>query len=140
MKNVPESTDGDELLDAVLADDEWHALNRSLKREALAAMGAAHRTRRCRRWLTQTVCAIGLVAGAGWWWRSPTPPHPPVAQKSGQPALPGAEDAFVSEETMLAMFPAGTCVVAEVDGRKELVFFDAKQAEDGFVVGRSAPR
>jgi hypothetical protein len=36
---------------------------------------------------------------------------------------------------MLAMFPAGSCVVAEINGQKELVFFDAKKAEEGFVLG-----
>ena len=34
------------------------------------------------------------------------------------------------------MFPPGSCVVAEVNGQKELVFFDAKKAEEGFALGR----
>jgi len=132
MKNDREPNEIDGLLNAVLADDDWHALNRSLKNEALAAIGAAKRRRRLRHWLGQAACVAVLLVGAGWWLLPPAPSHGPVATMSIQPASPGAEEQFISEDEMLAMFPAGSCVVAEIDGQKTLVFFDAKKAEEGF--------
>ena len=132
MKNVPEPNDVDALLNAVLTEGDWHALDHSLRREALAAIGAA---RRKRRWLYRTGHAAGvalLLVGAGWWLRPPASNEVPVAKAAVQPALDGR---FISEEEMLAMFPAGSCVVAEVNGQKELVFFDARKAEEGFVPG-----
>ena len=132
MKNVRESNDM--LLNAVLADEAWHALNSSLKREALAAIGAQRRRHRLQLWTGGVACAALLLIGVGWWLRPAAPSPAPVARTSGQPASPGAELQFISEEEMLAMFPPGSCVVAEVNGRKELVFFDAKKAEEGFVL------
>jgi hypothetical protein len=131
MKKAPEPNDVDALLNAVLMDGDWHALECSLEREALAAIGQA---RRKRRWLFgsgQAVGAAALLVGVGWWFRSPASRDVPVAEAAVQPVVGGR---FISEEEMLAMFPAGSCVVAEVDGQKELVFFDARKAEEGFVL------
>jgi hypothetical protein len=132
MKNDCEPNDVDGLLNALLADDDWHALNGSLKREALAVMGAAKRRRRLRLWFGQAACVAALLVGAAWWLRPPTPGTAPVAETSGQPGSARAEEQFISEEEMVAMFPTGSCVVAEVNGQKTLVFFDAKKAEEGF--------
>jgi hypothetical protein len=132
MKNVPEANEVNALLDAVLTDGDWHALNGSLKREALAAIGATRRRRRLRIRTGQAVCAAALLVGIGWWWRSPVSPEVPMAKASPQP---GAGGQFISEAEMLAMFPSGSCVVAEIDGQKELVFFDARKAAEGFVLG-----
>ena len=132
MKNVPESNDV--LLNVVLADEAWHAVNSSLKREALAVIGAQRRKQRLRLWTGGAACAALLLIGVGSWLRPTAPSPAPVAQTSGQPAAPRAEVQFISEEEMLAMFPPGSCVVAEVNGRKELVFFDAKKAEEGFIL------
>lgn len=133
MKTEREPNEIDGLLNAVLADDEWRILNSALKNEALAAIGAARRRRRLLFRMGQAACAAALLMGAGWWLLPPAPGHRSVATVSGQPASPGTGKQFVSEEEMLAMFPAGSCIVAEVNGQKTLVFFDAKKAEDGFV-------
>jgi hypothetical protein len=132
MKNDCEPNDVDWLLNAVLADDDWHALNGSLKREALAAMGAAKRRRRLQLRFGQAACVAALLVGAAWWLHPPAPGRAPVAEASGQPASAATKDQFISEEEMVAMFPTGSCVVAEVNGQKTLVFFDAKKAEEGF--------
>jgi len=130
MKNDREPNEIDGLLNAVLADDDWHALNRSLKNEALAAIGEARQRRRLLFRMRQAVCAALLLAGTAWWWLRPSALNEgPVAGTSG---LPASGVRFISEEEMLAMFPAGSCVVAEVNGQKTLVFFDAKKAEEGF--------
>jgi hypothetical protein len=134
MKNDRESNEADALLNAVLADDGWHALNSSLKREALAVMGAEMGRRRWRIWIGRMACAAVLLGGAGWWLRPTAPGPAQLAQTPGQPAPRGRGVQFIGEEEMLAMFPSGSCVVAEVNGQKELVFFDAKKAEEGFVL------
>ena len=137
MKNPHEINDTDVLLDAVLADEHWHSLNGSLKREALAALGVARRKRALRSQMGQLVCATLLLAGAGWWLHPAAPKREPVAQRPEPSDAPAAGDRFLTEEAMLAMFPRGSCVVAEVNGQKELVFFDAQKAAEGFVLGKN---
>ena len=132
MKNARDPGEIDGLLNAVLADDDWHALNRSLKNEALAAISVARRSRRLLFRVGSAVCAVALLAGTGWWWLPQTPGYRPVITTSGQATSAQAGKQFISEEEMLAMFPAGSCVVAEVDGQRTLVFFDSKQAEKGY--------
>jgi len=135
MKNVRKPNDLEALLNAVLADDDWQALNGTLKREALAAFGVERRRPRLRRSLEHAACMATLLAWVGWWLCSAIPGPAPIAQKPGRIGLSAVGKPFISEEQMLAMFPAGSCVVAEIDGQKELVFFDAKKAEEGFIVG-----
>lgn len=134
MKNDREPNDGDGLLNAVLADDDWRALNCSLKREALTAIGTARRRRRLRLWTGQVACAALLLVGAGWWLRPRS--DVPLAETSRPLASARPEKRFISEEELVAMFPAGSCVLAEVNGQKTLVFFDAKKAEEGFAWSR----
>ncbi|HKS36879.1 MAG TPA: hypothetical protein VJW76_06810 [Verrucomicrobiae bacterium] len=134
MKNARESNDA--LLNAVLADEDWQELNCSLKREALAAIGSQRRRRRFRFWTGRLACATLVLAGTLWWLRPPPPAPAPIAGRPGYNSPPfGAEARFLSEDEMLKLFPPGSCVVAEVNGQKQLVFFDAKKAEHGFVLG-----
>jgi hypothetical protein len=132
MKKDREPNEVDELLNAVLSDDDWRALNCSLKREALAAIGVARRRRRFMVWMGQAACAAALLTGVGWWSRPVDPVSVPVVKTSAKPAPARTHKQFISEEEMLAMFPPGSCLVAEVNGQKTLVFFDAKKAEEGF--------
>mgnify|MGYP003577250458 CR=1 FL=1 len=132
MKNDREPNDVDELLNAVLSDDDWHALNCSLRHEALAAIGVARRRRRFMVWMGQAACIAALLIGGGRWLRPPAPVNAPMVKTSVKPAPTRTQEQFISEEEMVAMFPRGSCLVAEVNGHKMLVFFDAKKAEEGF--------
>src|ERR1700686_2340004 len=128
MNNPEKSRETDALLNAVLADCEWEAVRSSLKREGVAAMVVASR-RRVRVRSALTACAALLLATTAGWlsslvrWQTA-----PVASQPGLP--PASEQRFVSEAEMLAMFPSHSCVIAEVDGERRLVFFDASKAEE----------
>jgi hypothetical protein len=136
MKSPSKSNKADALLDVVLADAPWQTLNSSLRCEALAALGVRRRKRRMRFWLGQAACAAAILLAAAW-WLAPTPPNAGrAARKSGPPVLRDPKTQFISEEEMLAMFPPGSCVVAEVNGQKELVFFDAIKAREGFMAAQ----
>jgi hypothetical protein len=136
MKNPSKSNKADALVDVVLADEAWQNLNSCLKCEALAALGVHRRNRRLRLWFGQAACAVVLLLAAAW-WLAPAPPNPgPVARTSGPPSTRSTQPQFISEEEMLALFPPGSCVVAEVNGQKELVFFDAIKAREGFMATR----
>jgi hypothetical protein len=39
---------------------------------------------------------------------------------------------------MLAMFPPGSCIVAEVDGQRRLIFLDPKIAAEGVEVRKGS--
>ena len=134
MKNGREPNDADGLLNAVLADADWQALNCSLKGEALATVGAVRRKRRWRLSVVRVAAVAVLVIAAVWWLHSPAQNPGPATGAPGPSVRSDLGDIFISEDQMLAMFPPGSCVVAEVDGQKELVFLDAEKAQEGFVL------
>ena len=135
MKTVKQVRDEDDsgLLNAVLADDNWHALNSGLKRQALAAMAQARRRRRLRVQIGQAALVVMLLGSLAWWFRQPDSRTIATVPAPDSPRPITHQERFISEEEMLALFPPGSCVVAEIDGRKELVFFDAEAARKGFV-------
>lgn len=134
MKKNRESGTDEALLNAALGDEDWQALSNSVKRKALAAMGTERRKRRLQGWLGSAAWAAVLVFGVGWWLRPSPPSGAGVARLPISSAPAAAELQFISEQQMLALFPAGSCILAEVDGRKELVFFDAQKAQEGFAL------
>lgn len=76
---------------------------------------------------TQTPAAADLaVAG--------TMALPGEPEKAAAPAAaPDEGPQYISEEELLAMFPQGSCTIAEVNGQKELIFFDRKVEVEGAV-------
>jgi len=135
MKTDKQVRDEDDngLLNAVLADDNWHALNGGLKQQALAAMAQARRRRHLRVQIGQAALVVMLLGSLAWWFHHPASRTIATVATPDSPRPTTHQDRFISEEEMLALFPAGSCVVAEIDGRKELVFFDAEAARKGFV-------
>ena len=135
MKTVKQVRDKDDsgLLDAVLADDSWHVLNGGLKQQALAAMAQARRRRRLRVQIGQAALVVMLLGSLAWWFHQPDSRTIATVPALDSPRPTTHQERFISEEEMLALFPPGSCVVAEIDGRKELVFFDAEAARNGFV-------
>lgn len=134
MKNGRKPNDVERLLDAVLVDAQWQTLDRTLQTEALAVLGLARRRRRWRVAMAQVTPLAVLLLAAVWWLHSPDQGRGPITSGSAQSVGSDAEEVFVSEDKMLAMFPPGSCAVAEVNGKKELIFFDVKKAHEGFVI------
>jgi hypothetical protein len=114
------------LLDTVLRDEEWQAANGELKTAALAAF---HQRQQGRRWAravgAMVVLAVASALAFHWSGRRAEVPLQVVA-RPGQVPKNSAEVRYLSDEELLALFPKGSCVLAEVDGRKELVFLDPK--------------
>jgi len=76
------------------------------------------------RW---TGCAVALAAaigcGAYWLGRSVTPPPQIAAKPAGAQKAPLTRRALTDAE-LISSFPAGSCFLAEIDGKKQLVFLN----------------
>jgi hypothetical protein len=61
-------------------------------------------------------------------------------QPSGVQASASGTDQtrYITDEQLVSSFPPGSCFIAEVDGRKELVFFDPA-VERRYVAGVAGP-
>ena len=111
------------LVDAVLRDEDWQATQAALKLEVLEAFHARQRLRRFVRWGSLTALMVLGTAALPWLHRSPAPPLQGVAVYQPPPKA-NDQPGFLTDEQLLAAFPKGSCFIAEVDGRKELVFLD----------------
>jgi len=150
-KNFDES----KLTNAALTDEGWEAYRGQLRDEGLAALRAKRLT---RRWMSAAqIAAMLVVCGAVLWSLDGTkgirnkqvarnrdrisnlsgPPVNSNTLRAGDRPRSGGQKPplpYVTEEEMMAMFPKGSCVVAEVNGQKELVFLDQRGAKEGFRV------
>jgi hypothetical protein len=125
------------LIDKMLADESWHAASICLKQEALSAL----RLRRFERRLDQMAAGFAGLAVFGLIVRLALPffaaPKPASASNDMKPALPVEMQSdppskinYINDEQLLAFFKDRPCVLAEINGKKELVFFD----EDSSVI------
>ena len=44
------------------------------------------------------------------------------------------DEQLLSDKELVSLFPKGSCVIAEINGRKELVFFDPQIEANGILV------
>ena len=128
MSTDPDPQTPDPLLEAVLADTEWLAARAAGRMQALATFAAAQRSRRLARWGTVLLATFVIAVGAAWLNHSPVP-RPAAARTTAPPAARAAtQDAYLTDEQLVASFPPGSCFVAEVDGQPRLVFLDPRLA------------
>jgi len=112
-------------LEAVLTDEAFSSFADSLKQAGVQAVRRRRHFRQARITLSQLACIIGALAL--FWFSSQKPQRLATLPTFPAPIRPDAASAhYISEDQMLAMFPSGSCVIAEVNGRKELVFLDKK--------------
>ncbi len=124
MKIEPERAPDEALVDALLRDEEWQAASAEIKSRALGTFRARQRARRLGRWtLGGAVCAA-LITGAAHWFGSTTASKPTAAVPHPQAPARVADVTYITDKELLASFPKGSCFLAEVDGKKELIFVD----------------
>ena len=127
----------DALLDAMLQDETWQTASAAFKAEALRTFRARQRVRRLTRWAGSVAALAAVTAGVVHWSGRPAAPPRQVAMAHTE--VPKAPDKprRLTDEELVAAFPKGSCFIAEVDGKKELVFLDPK-AERTYVARSAA--
>ena len=133
MKTTPEPPD-DTLLTAVLADEDWQALSGALRDDALASLRAGRRSRQLmfRTLLVAAVFVVLVGAGLGLLDRN----HP-AARAAALPAARAPRLAVrdFTDDELLALFPEGSCLIADIDGQHRLIVLDeSKIAAQGVTV------
>jgi hypothetical protein len=140
MNEDPDHSSEESLLRAVLADENWRVKSASGRVAALNAFGAHQRTKRVKRWmgyLMGLTVVIGLVLH--WFENGRDVPRPGVAKVNQGLELVQSRRQLTDQE-LLASFPQGSCFLAEVDGKKELVFLDPDVERLYVSDGRQGPR
>jgi hypothetical protein len=133
MKNDFEQS---KLLNALLADESWETCSGELRHNGLTALRATKKSRAGRIAAMQIIAVVAVFSAAaavlirperGWLSRgsmeSAGPFSPPATL---QPATP--QISYITEDQMLAVFPEGSCVLAEINGQKQLVVLDETAA------------
>jgi|SRR5215472_17244422 len=135
MNNLFERPDEDAFIRTALSDETWQAFYSELRNKAVGRFGSANRRRRARKLAVQCF-AFGIIAAAGLYLAFPRPNAPNVrsASTSIERATPPLPRSVITEQQMLDMFPPGSCLLAEVNGQKQLVFLDPPLAERGFPI------
>jgi len=126
MKTNPDPGPADALLEAVLRDDGWQAANAAGKAEALGVFQSRLRMRRASRWAgALAALAVAAMCAARWLAVPAAPPRQLLAMKQAAPSTGNLKKSiYLADDELLALFPEGSCFLAEVDGKKELVFLD----------------
>ena len=140
-------TNSDELklIRAALADQNWESCQARLRNHGLTTLRAAKRSR-ARLNVIGQLSALAIVLALLWSLGQHTrnlssSGARPLAELQPQSTLFASSRvsvSYITEEQMLAIFPKGSCILAEVNGQKELVFFDPGKARQGFEARRSS--
>ena len=138
MKLDPDLNREDRLLQAVLGGEAWQTDQATLKAQVLGVFHARQRQRRLLRRAGVAGCLLAALACVLHWASPPgsTPPRSLAGNGPG-PGTATKSVRFLTDQELLASFPPNTCFLAEIDGRKELVFLDAN-AERQYLARRRA--
>jgi hypothetical protein len=134
MNTDPERDDG--LLEAVLCDETWLAASAGFKAEAMRTLRTRQRVRRLARWAGGVAALMAVMAVMAHWMHWTGRPAASRRQMAmTRAAGPKAPDQprYLTDAELIARFPRGSCFIAEVDGKKELVFLNP-QLERTYVV------
>jgi hypothetical protein len=122
MKTNPERRPEDLLLDALLRDEEWQASSTVIKSHALEAFWARRRAHRLARWALGAAACAAIIAGATYWFGHTAGSRPTTVSYPAPPSK--SVPRYMTDKELLASFPKGSCFLAEVDGKQELIFVD----------------
>ena len=114
----------DALLDAMLRDETWQAASAGFKAEALRTFHARQRVRRLTRWAGSVAALAAVIAGVVHWLDRPTPAPRQIRVALIEAPRAPEKPRHLTDQDLVAAFPKGSCFIAEVDGKKELVFLD----------------
>ena len=124
MRTNPDFKRDEPLLEAMLADEDWQAANADFKAAAMRTFRVRQRVRRLTRWAGSVVALAAVIAGSVSWFRlRPAAPPPVMVAHLASPKAPTSERRLTDAE-LVAAFPKGSCFIAEVDGKKQLIFVD----------------
>ena len=123
MKTNPEREE-DALLSAVLQDESWQTTNAAFKAEALGAFRARQRVRRLTRWSGWMAALAAVVACGVHWLGRPVVFPPQMAAQPHEAPRESGKQRYMTDEELVASFPEGSCFLAEIDGKKKLIFLD----------------
>ncbi len=114
----------DPLVEATLRDETWQAANAAFKTAALRTFRTRQRVRRVTRWAGSVAAIAAVLIGVVHWLGRSAPTSSQVVV--AMTPVPKAPDKFrpLTDRDLVAAFPKGSCFIAEVDGRKELIFLD----------------
>jgi hypothetical protein len=125
------SDNEDALLEAVLRDESWQADDANFKQKAMGVFHARQRRRRVTRWAAGLSAAALLALLA----LHPAPKSIPPARQASidkrEPAKPKAAINYMTDAELLAAFPPGSCMIAEVNGQKKFFFPNAEPKAGG---------
>jgi len=131
--------DFDPLLNDLLDDARYGEFRADLKQRTLAEF---RRQRQLRRIRSRTALIIvGCLLGVGIWnWKRPWPDASVAGTVMPPPSVPAIaapgilQDSnslpTISDDGLLALFPPGSCFLAELDGKLTLVFHDSNLRDE----------
>jgi hypothetical protein len=154
MRTENKHPQDDPLLDAVLGDDAWAEISAATKSAALAGLQARRRRRQTMFWLGQAAVIVLTAGTISWLGLRVSPKSAPDLAKetraiparpsnltaavapahstpSHSASPPSSLPAYISEAELVALFPKGSCEVVEINGAKQLVFYDGKIEREG---------
>jgi len=124
MKTNRDFEGNDPLLDAVLGDENWQTANAACKAAAVETFRGRQRVRRAMRW-TGCVVALAATVACGVYWLGHSAAVPPqMAAKPPDAPKETLKSRSLTDAELIASFPEGSCFLAEIDGKKQLVFLN----------------
>jgi hypothetical protein len=126
MRTNSDPNRDDALLDAMLHDEGWQTASAGFKAEALRTFRARQRARRLARWAGGLAALAAVTVSVLQWSGRQAAPARQIAMAHTEVPKAPEKSRRLTDAELVASFPKGSCFIAEVDGKKELIFLDPK--------------
>ena len=125
MKSHPDPDPNEALLEAILRDEQWCLSDADRKTQALKVFQGRHRARRLARWGGGMAGLAVVCLFLAFWRREAGDLNGrQAAERAFAVGVAPEKQGDLSDSELLALFPEGSCFLAEVDGKKKLIFYD----------------